>query len=368
MTFRISRQTALRFLPILFSLAGNAQTSNTIFGSGYALPIPIPASPGDVINVFVQGVGSKLTQPVTASGMPLPTTLGGISVALYQAFGPSGRAPEPVPLLIVRPISTCLYPIALAPCGSYVAITLQIPFDLTLTCCAQPPNRAFLVVSENNVAGGAVELGINSYLVHVLNFCDVQALSSIVCGGAPAITHADGNLVSLINPAKSGEELVMYLFGLGATTPAVPTGQSTPMPAPTTQSQFQLNFSYAPNAPPSKQIIVPPACETTPTCPQLQPIFSGLTPGFAGLYQVNFIVPSPPPGTAACNGAGIGSNLTVSVVGPGATSFDGGGICVDTTGSLSAAAESMALDRHRFRTGEHASPPAAITRQFIGLN
>lgn len=83
---RISRQTVLWFLPILIGLAGNAQTNNTIFGSGYSLPVPIPASPGDVINVFVQGVGSKLTQPVTASGTPLPTTLGGISVSLYQSI------------------------------------------------------------------------------------------------------------------------------------------------------------------------------------------------------------------------------------------------------------------------------------------
>ena len=36
--FRVSRQTVLRFLPILFSLAGNAQTSNTISFSGWAQP------------------------------------------------------------------------------------------------------------------------------------------------------------------------------------------------------------------------------------------------------------------------------------------------------------------------------------------
>ncbi len=55
------------------------------------------------------------------------------------------------------------------------------------------------------------------------------------------------------------------------------------------------------------------------------PSYAGLTPGFAGLYQVNFIVPPPPADIPACIGT-VQSNLTVSV--GGQASFDGAGICV----------------------------------------
>jgi uncharacterized protein (TIGR03437 family) len=55
------------------------------------------------------------------------------------------------------------------------------------------------------------------------------------------------------------------------------------------------------------------------------PLYSALTPGFVGLYQINFTLPQPPVGTQACSGT-VHSNLTVSV--GGQTSFDGAGICV----------------------------------------
>ncbi|MDQ2944602.1 MAG: hypothetical protein M3Y27_01425 [Acidobacteriota bacterium] len=60
------------------------------------------------------------------------------------------------------------------------------------------------------------------------------------------------------------------------------------------------------------------------------------TPGYAGLYQINFVVPAPPGGTLPCIGLDISqlsvgsnvvqSNLTVSFGGD--YSFDGVGICV----------------------------------------
>src|SRR6185503_5476383 len=42
--------------------------------------------------------------------------------------------------------------------------------------------------------------------------------------GAGAFTHVDGSAVTAGNPARPSEVLILYATGLGATTPAVPTG------------------------------------------------------------------------------------------------------------------------------------------------
>lgn len=295
-----------------FALPAPAQMPNIIFGGGNAAPIPVFGTPGGIVNLYVQGVAAKLTAPVAANGFPLPTVLAGISVTLTQLGGT-----EPVPLVSVRPISTCVN--RQPSCGSYAEVKVQLPFDLYTDGGTRTPAIAFLTVFENGVPGGAVELGPQASRVHVL-----------------VITRADGSLINFQHPVQAGEELVMYALGLGLTSPAVPTGQATPDSAPMTSGSFQLNFDYRGNAPPSGNYIYPGTCPS-PLCDSIQhPIFTGLTPGFAGLYQVNFIVPPVAPGTPACNyyvgptGYEVNSNLTVSLVGP--SSVDGAGICVDTGG------------------------------------
>ncbi len=112
----------------------------------------------------------------------------------------------------------------------------------------------------------------------------------------------------------------MYALGLGPATPPVGTGQPTPLPAPVTQEQFTLMFDWRANATPSRVFSPPPQPSSL--------IFAGLTPGAVGLYQVNFLVPSPPGPLLAC-GDVIQSNLTVNLL--GAVSFDGAPICVQAS-------------------------------------
>ncbi|MCL5745463.1 MAG: hypothetical protein M1541_16325 [Acidobacteria bacterium] len=134
------------------------------------------------------------------------------------------------------------------------------------------------------------------------------------------VAHGDGSLVSAQNPAVPGEEVVAYAVGLGQTNPPLETGKLVTAPAPT-QATFGLDFNYHPNALASKPL---------PDSPQ--PLFSGATPGFVGLYQINFVVPPPPPGTLPCvvpktpGENVVYSNLTVSV--GGTSSFDAARLCV----------------------------------------
>jgi uncharacterized protein (TIGR03437 family) len=144
------------------------------------------------------------------------------------------------------------------------------------------------------------------------------------------VTHGDGTLVSASRPAKIGEELAAWAVGLGPTNPPAITGQPSSKGVPTAGT-FYLDFSYQVNALPKKPFTGRP--DVRPP----QPLYTGLVPGFVGLYQVNFVVPPEPingtplcalPGTITPGANVVQSNLTVSI--GGGFSFDGAGICVAT--------------------------------------
>jgi uncharacterized protein (TIGR03437 family) len=100
------------------------------------------------------------------------------------------------------------------------------------------------------------------------------------------ITHADGSLVSDTSPAAANETVVVYATGLGPVSGAMVTGNpaSTTSLQPTSPDQATANIGGI-NAPVS---------------------FSGLTPGFVGLCQINVQVPA---------NAASGSLLIISIGG-----------------------------------------------------
>ncbi|HKX00391.1 MAG TPA: hypothetical protein VJN43_21815 [Bryobacteraceae bacterium] len=310
------------FLAASSSLAQNAD----IFAAGYSLPAPTPIAPGQVITFFVSGLTPTAeemspserqpgTVSVAANALPLPYKLAGISANLL-----SGEIA--VPIMAVSSSNTCLLsaPAPGLPCGAIIGVTVQVPFELPLDRGFSPPNIIFLTISDDSGHSGAVRVIAETDQIHIVAN-GALALPS----AAGVVTHGDGTMVSNTHQAKPGEELVMYAFGLGITTPTVKAGVASPIPAPATHATFALNVDYGVNisASPGPVLFNPSSGRT--------PVFTGLTPGYVGLYQINFIVPPPPIGLPACSGPSGGpvvSNLTVTLV--GGASFDGAAICVAT--------------------------------------
>jgi hypothetical protein len=139
----------------------------------------------------------------------------------------------------------------------------------------------------------------------------------------PVVAHADGRLVTEANPARAGETLVLYAYGLGW-VPGVKTGEAAPKePRPVGSPLTTVWFDFTVDAPPRN-----------PYGGGSVPAFVGLAPGYVGLYQVNFVVPAPPAGHPPCGyteNRGVRTNLTVNVVAAWERFVsDGGGICVAT--------------------------------------
>jgi uncharacterized protein (TIGR03437 family) len=113
--------------------------------------------------------------------------------------------------------------------------------------------------------------------------------------GIFAVTNAAGAAITSANPAKRGDVIVIYANGLGP----VDTPQVSGEPASTTK----LVGTQA-----------GPVVTIGGTGSTVQ--FSGLAPGFVGLYQVNVLVPAGAPTGAqtlklSIGGADVSVNLTV---------------------------------------------------------
>jgi uncharacterized protein (TIGR03437 family) len=209
----------------------NAQTTPVVPANGVVNTANYQSgvAPGGLISIF----GRNLATNASAPGMPLPTLLGGACVTLNGT---------PIPLL--------------ATAGTQV--NAQIPPTVVA-------GRFPLVVhSIANQASSSVTVTVAKYAPAV--FMDSEG---------PLIYHRDGTRVDRANPAKRDEPLTMYATGLGVTTGGrVTAGQPSPSSPLAVTAPVQLYFGN----PLIKEaaIIVD---------------WSGLLPGYIGVYQINCRVP-----------------------------------------------------------------------------
>jgi uncharacterized protein (TIGR03437 family) len=90
-------------------------------------------------------------------------------------------------------------------------------------------------------------------------------------------TRADGSLVTAGSPALPGETLVIYAAGLGATLPVI-SGLTIPNAAASISARSQFSVLLNGVAVPDENIL-----------------YAGVTPGYAGLYQINCRLPADTP-------------------------------------------------------------------------
>jgi uncharacterized protein (TIGR03437 family) len=147
-------------------------------------------------------------------------------------------------------------------------LEFQAPGDI-------PVGDASVVVSSNGNMSYAVDM-------------DMQASTPAILD----VTNADGSAITAAGTAVPGETVVLYATGLGAVNGNLAAGAASPAaPALTTVAMPQVFLGGVP----------------------LTVTFSGLAPGFVGLYQVNAVVPS-----AAGQASFTGGSLTLTINGQGA--------------------------------------------------
>jgi uncharacterized protein (TIGR03437 family) len=189
-----------------------------------------PVSPGSVISIF----GSNLADSDSTSTTPWPRTLGGVCVTANEVA---------IPLLSTSPTQ----------------IDAQLPPDLGT-------GRVTLTVRSTRLglvsAGAQIQLSATS-----------PGVFSIVVNGqqrAYMFHAADATLVIPDYPADPDETLVLYATGLGPVRPAVPAGEAgSADPFSVTTQTVGVAIGGSP----------------------YPVLWSGLAPGFVGVYQINISVP-----------------------------------------------------------------------------
>jgi uncharacterized protein (TIGR03437 family) len=201
---------------------GRGGTVNAFYRTAAAV------APGTIAEVYGTGLATFTGEPKL---LPLPNSYSGT-------------------FMLVGGLSAPLYYL------SDGQLDVQIPNELATN------QQYAVVVSSNNALTLPDTIDVVQGQPGVAAFPD---------GHAIAQHNADYSLVNSGNPAKPGEYLIIYLTGLGPTTPSVPTGAQAPSSEPLARANVQPTVTVG-----GQTAFV---------------AFAGLGPGYVGLYQITFRVP-----------------------------------------------------------------------------
>ncbi len=184
-------------------------------------------APGMLMSVFGTDLGFEAE---VATALPLSETLGGTSIQIGAGFG------------------AMIF-------GSANQSNVQAPFEST------PNTIGPVTIFRDDLAiSNRVQTEVKTAEPAV--FVDGNTLLSIV-------TDVNFQLVTPTRPVRPGDVLIAFMSGLGPVEPTVETGFGSPIPVAVVANDVRMLIDEV----------------------EVAPLFTGLTPGFVGLYQLNFIVP-----------------------------------------------------------------------------
>lgn len=198
-----------------------------VVNAAFSLPASAPVAPGSLLSVF----GTKLLGTAQQSlALPLPTALGGVKIYFNELE------------------ARFIY-------GSPGQFNIQVPYEL------EGRDRAVMRLERNGMVAVTQDVRLAR---------SAPAVFTQPGTTDAAVLHAsDGTLVSSTKPAKRGEYLSIFVTGLGPTKTRIPTGNAASGDLFHTEETPQVLIGGVPAA----------------------VSFSGLAPGFVGLYQINVQLP-----------------------------------------------------------------------------
>jgi uncharacterized protein (TIGR03437 family) len=243
-------------LTVVATAANLSSPPQTISGNILSTATSAPVISSDGI------VNAATLQPAIATGSAITLMGSNLSDGTYYLSSPSlpnrmgpttvSAGGKQFPLLYVSPTQ----------------INAVVPFDLA------PSNYAINVSNGTRIS--------NTAALPVSGFAPGVFTMNASGAGQGAIEQAlTGALANAANPVSVGDVVAVYATGLGLVKPAFPPGESGD-PGPSSPLAWLLGKTSNVNA-------------TVGSIPA-QVWYAGLTPGIAGLFQVNITIP---PGVAA---------------------------------------------------------------------
>lgn len=187
-------------------------------------------APGGIVTIFGTSLGAPAGQVVAAWG----ASLGGVSVAF-----------DGVPAPVYRVLNL----------NGQEQLSVQAPFSLF------GKNSTSIVVTTASGSSAAVNVPVLA----------AQPGIFLLDAANDGAVHANGTIATAARPAVRGETVVLYLTGLGTVGNQPVSGQPASL---TTLSTTVVTPQVSMGG--SNALVV----------------FSGLTPGYIGLYQINAVVPA----------------------------------------------------------------------------